>query len=48
MNTIELEIRPAQAEEACQEVRTEVKPLVELSESQLTLVGGGTGNVIFA
>ncbi|HEU0204589.1 MAG TPA: hypothetical protein VFR86_29610 [Burkholderiaceae bacterium] len=49
MNTIELEVRTVQAgDEASQEVRTEVKPLVELSQAQLALVGGGTANVIFA
>lgn len=49
MNTIELEVRSSQTgDEASQEVHTEVKPLVELSQAQLALVGGGTVSVIFA
>jgi hypothetical protein len=48
MNTIELEVQAvATGDEASQEVRTEVKPLVELSDAQLALIGGGTVAVSF-
>jgi hypothetical protein len=50
MNAIatEIEVRAVKAEsEASQEQEHEVKALVELSDAQLALVGGGFGNYIW-